>query len=241
MFHPQGPTFWELVVQALSSTERGYDLLAPKFDLTPFRTPAPILDAVAAQLRPLAPFGRALDLCCGTGAGMALLRPLCREQVVGLDFSRGMLQVGRQRTAAVPGSARLEFVRGQALRLPFGAVFDVVTCFGALGHILPRDSRRFLHEIARVLRPGGCFAFVTTPVPSPASKWYWFARLFNGTMRLRNLLWRPPFIMYYLTFRLPEVVTLLERQGLSVEVRELGLKGLWAPCRLVLASRPDGR
>lgn len=238
MFHPQGPTFWELLVQALSSTERGYDLLAPKFDFTPFRTPQPILDAVAAQLRPLAPFGRALDLCCGTGAGMALLRPLCRGPVVGLDFSRGMLQVGQRRTAGAPGEARLEFVRGQALRLPFGPVFDVVTCFGALGHILPRDSRLFLREVARVLRPGGRFAFVTTPKPSPASKWYWFARIFNGTMRLRNLLWRPPFIMYYLTFRLPEVATLLEEQGLSVEVRGLGLKGLWAPCRLVLATRP---
>ena len=39
MFHPQGPTFWELARQALSSTQRGYDLLAPKFDFTPFRTP----------------------------------------------------------------------------------------------------------------------------------------------------------------------------------------------------------
>ena len=29
MFHPQGPTVWELLVQALSSTEQGYDLLAP--------------------------------------------------------------------------------------------------------------------------------------------------------------------------------------------------------------------
>lgn len=237
MFHPQGPSFWELAVQALSSTERGYDLLAPKFDYTPFRTPQVILDAVAAQLRPLAPFGQALDLCCGTGAGMALLRPLCREQVVGLDISRGMLEVGRQQTAAAPGSARLEFVRGQVARLPFGPAFDVVTCFGALGHIPPGDSRRFVHEVARVLRPGGRFAIVTTPMPSLWSKWYWLARLFNGTMRVRNLLWPPPFIMYYLTFRLPEVATLFEEQGLTVEVRELGLEGLWAPGQLVLATR----
>ena len=34
MFHPNGPSFFELVEQALSSTERGYDLLAPKFDYT---------------------------------------------------------------------------------------------------------------------------------------------------------------------------------------------------------------
>jgi hypothetical protein len=42
MFYPQGPTLRELAVQALSSTERGYDLLAPKFDYTPFRTPEEI-------------------------------------------------------------------------------------------------------------------------------------------------------------------------------------------------------
>src|SRR5215471_16468440 len=85
MFHPQGPSFWELTVQALSSTERGYDLLAPKFDFTPFRTPQPILDTVAGELA--GPFSAGLDLCCGTGAGMEMLRPLCRERVVGIDFS----------------------------------------------------------------------------------------------------------------------------------------------------------
>ena len=47
MFSPQGPTARELAVQALSSVERGYDLLAPKFDRTPFRTPDVVLDATA--------------------------------------------------------------------------------------------------------------------------------------------------------------------------------------------------
>src|SRR5690348_5664283 len=125
MFHPKGPTFYELAVQALSSTERGYDLLAPKFDYTPFRTPQEILDAVGTWLRPLAPFGSALDLCCGTGAGLRMLRPLCRERVVGLDMSRGMLEVCRQRTADAPGTASVELVRGNALALPFGPVFDL--------------------------------------------------------------------------------------------------------------------
>src|SRR6202050_5344289 len=99
MFHPNGPTLVELAVQALSSTEKGYDLLAPKFDYTPFRTPQDVLDAVSAQLRPLAPFDSGLDLCCGTGAGMEVLRPLCTNRVVGVDRSRGMLEVCRQRTA----------------------------------------------------------------------------------------------------------------------------------------------
>ena len=58
MFSPQGPSLRELAMQALSSVEGGYDLLAPKFDHTPFRTPNGVLDATAGALGPLGPFGR---------------------------------------------------------------------------------------------------------------------------------------------------------------------------------------
>ncbi|WP_328665035.1 class I SAM-dependent methyltransferase [Streptomyces sp. NBC_00328] len=100
MFSPQGPTLRELTVQALSSIERGYDLLAPKFDHTPFRTPDAILEAVGSALAPMGPFAAGLDLCCGTGAGMEVLRELCRESVTGVDISTGMLAVGRSRLEA---------------------------------------------------------------------------------------------------------------------------------------------
>ncbi|MGD0243212.1 MAG: hypothetical protein ABSB59_23265 [Streptosporangiaceae bacterium] len=54
----------------------GYDLLAPKFDRTPFRTPDSELDATAGALGRLGPFGAGLDVCCGTGAGAdAVWRP----------------------------------------------------------------------------------------------------------------------------------------------------------------------
>jgi ubiquinone/menaquinone biosynthesis C-methylase UbiE len=237
MFHPQGPTFHELAVQALSSTQRGYDLLAPKFDYTPFRTPQIVFDAVAGSLAARAPFARCLDVCCGTGAAMAMLRPLCRESVVGVDFSLGMLDVGRQRTAAAAGTARLDFVYADALALPFDAAFDVVTCFGAHGHILPRDEPRFIAEVVRVLRPGGCFVFVTGYLPPRSSLRYWLARLFNGAMHIRNWLIRPPFIMYYLTFLLPDVERLFRAQSCSVEVRALPLPGPLAHLRLVIATR----
>jgi hypothetical protein len=69
MFSPRGRSLRELAMQALSSVEGGYDLLAPKFDHTPFRTSDCVLDATADALRPLGPFGRGLDVCCGTGAG----------------------------------------------------------------------------------------------------------------------------------------------------------------------------
>jgi len=238
MFHPKGPTFFELAVQALSSTERGYDLLAPKFDYTPFRTPDVILDAVRQHLTPLAPFGVGLDLCCGTGAGMELLRPLCRERVVGLDFSQGMLEVGRCRVAVAPGTADVEFVRGNALALPFGQVFDLVVCFGACGHILPKDEERFIAEVWRVLRPGGRFVFVSSYPPPFFSIRHVVARLFNGVMHVRNALKFPPFIMYYLTFLLPEVQTLLQGRGFHTDIRPLSAARSLAPFQLVMAERP---
>src|SRR5262249_5518891 len=117
MFHPKGPTFFELAVQALSSTERGYDLLAPKFDYTPFRTPAWLLNLVGDCLRSAGPFDAGLDICCGTGAGLALLQPFCRQRVVGLDISRGMLDVCRQQMPDAAGSAHIELVRGDALAM----------------------------------------------------------------------------------------------------------------------------
>src|ERR1700689_4288511 len=95
MFSPEGPSVRELVRQALSSVEGGYDLLAPKFDHTPFRTPDAVLDATADALRPLGPFKRGLDVCCGTGAGMRVLESLCQEPIMGVDFSAGMLAMAR--------------------------------------------------------------------------------------------------------------------------------------------------
>jgi SAM-dependent methyltransferase len=238
MFHPKGPTFFELAQQALSSTERGYDLLAPKFDYTPFRTPDWLLEPVGAYLRSLGPFDVGLDVCCGTGAGLELLRQLCRERLVGLDISRGMLEVCRRELEGTAGLAPVELVRGDALAMPFDAAFDVVVCFGAFGHILPRDEPRFVAQIARVLKPGGRFVFVTSYLPPWWSGRYWLARLFNGAMHVRNLLRSPPFIMYYLTFLLPDVADLLKRQGLEVETRSLDLGKRWAEVRLVNAMRP---
>ncbi len=237
MFHPKGPSFWELAQQALSSTEKGYDLLASKFDYTPFRTPEAILQAVAAHLRDLGPFPCGLDLCCGTGAALRMLRPLCRDRVVGIDISRGMLDVCREQNAGAPGDAAIELVRGNVLALPFGQEFDLAVCLGALGHILRKDEPQFVSEIARVLRPGGRFVFVTSYRPPWWSTRYWLARSFNAAMRVRNFVLAPPFIMYYLTFLLPDVLPMLAERGLQTEIRELPVPKEFSQLRLVIATR----
>lgn len=219
MFQKNGPTFLELVRQGLSSTDRGYDLLAPKFDLTPFRTPDVVLEAAVAQLGPEGSVDAALDVCCGTGAAMRALRPLCRRRVVGVDRSRGMLAEARRRSQDARGDAALALVRGDALALPFRATFDVVTCFGAFGHILERDEPRFVHQLAAALKPGGRFMFVTAEEVSPRQLGWWVAKGFNAAMRVRNALIKPEFIMYYLTFLLPRARALLEAEGFEVDTR----------------------
>ncbi|MER5539637.1 class I SAM-dependent methyltransferase [Streptomyces mirabilis] len=283
MFTPQGPTLRELAAQALSSVEHGYDLLAPKFDHTPFRTPDAILDAVARALRPIGPFDHGLDLCCGTGAGMEVLSGLCRGHVTGVDISAGMLAVGRERTGtrelkrteadapgvALPGgrtrprpgaragaspgsyedadqgmSPRLAWVRGDARALPFGPVFDLVVSFGAFGHFLPRELPGLFAQVHSVLRPGGRFAFPVTAPPRPSSPWYWALLGFDTAMRVRNAVWRPPFVMYYRAFRLGDVQRELRRAGFEVELLalpEFGWRRDGSPrCRMVVATRSGG-
>ncbi len=215
VFSPQGPSFWELCRQALSSTARGYDLLAPKFEHTPFRTPDAVIDAVLAHVE--GPLEAGLDLCCGSGAALGPLRTRCRR-VVGVDFSPGMLAEARRRHGH-----SVELVAADVLELGEESAFDVVTCFGAFGHIRPRDEPRFVSRIHRALRPGGRFVFASAPMPPTLSLAHLLGRGFNAAMHVRNALLRPPFVMYYLTFMLPACVTLLERHGFDVAVHPAGL------------------
>ncbi len=236
MFDPNGPTFWELARQALASTDRGYDLLAPKFDYTPFRTPDAALEIVADHIARSGPVRRALDVCCGTGAAMRWLRPLCTEAVLGVDRSSGMLAEAERRLTDAPGDAPIFLVRGDALALPFEREMDLVTCFGAFGHILEEDEPRFVDSIANVLVPGGRFVFVTSELPPITSPERWLARGFNAAMRVRNAVLRPEFIMYYLTFLLPGCQRLLDRRGFDVEVVRDVFPPPFARARLVIAS-----
>lgn len=225
----------ELAIQALSSVERGYDLLAPKFDHTPFRTPDGILDATAGALRPYGPFGRGLDVCCGTGAGMRVLEPLCQDRVTGVDFSTGMLTRAR---GAHPDA---EWVRADVRALPFAGAFDLAVSFGALGHFLPAERPALFTGVHRALRPGGLFAFPLGAPPPLTSIWYWALLGFDLTMRIRNAVRRPPFVMYYRTCGLSAVRDDLTAAGFTVTtvpLTALGRREGGGPrYRLVLARK----
>ncbi|WP_433306348.1 class I SAM-dependent methyltransferase [Actinoplanes sp. CA-030573] len=215
MFSPRGPSLGELAVQALSSVERGYDLLAPKFDHTPFRTPEAILDATVEALAGQGPFDAGLDVCCGTGAGLRVLRSLCDGEITGVDFSAGMLEQAR---AAHPEAA---LVRADVRELTFAAEFDLAVTFGALGHFLPAERPAVFAGVFRALRPGGVFAF-PVPAPPPLTSFsYWATAGFDLVMRIRNAVWRPPFVMYYRTMPLAAVRAELGVAGFAVTTAEL--------------------
>ena len=233
MFSPQGPSVRELARQALSSVEGGYDLLAPKFDHTPFRTPDGVLDAAVGALRPLGPFGWGLDVCCGTGAGIRVLKSVCQGPVMGVDFSTGMLARARR---AHPDAG---WVRADVRALPFAGAFDLAVSFGALGHFLPAERPALFAGVYRALRPGGVFAVPVGAPPPLTSIWYWALAGFDLAMRVRNAVWRPPFVMYYRTCPLPAVRSDLTASGFTVTtapLTALGRREDGSPrCWLVLA------
>ncbi|GHF56737.1 class I SAM-dependent methyltransferase [Streptomyces thermodiastaticus] len=242
MFSPEGPTLRELAVQALSSVERGYDLLAPKFDHTPFRTPPSVLDAVGAALERIGPFDDGLDLCCGTGAGLGVLARVCRRTATGVDFSAGMLAVARRHPPG--GGCPVSWVRADARALPFTAAFDLVVSFGALGHFLPAELPVLAGQVHAVLRPGGVLALPVSAPPRPASAAFWALLGFDAVMRVRNAVWRPPFVMYYRAIRFGALLRELRQAGFEVELHalpEFGRRADGSPrARLITARRPGG-
>jgi ubiquinone/menaquinone biosynthesis C-methylase UbiE len=129
-------------------------------------------DAVLGELSRGAP-RRVLDLGCGTGQLAARVRrELPHAEVVGCDFSRGMLEHAARRTHGLP------LVRGDAQRLPFGpASFDAVVSTEAF-HWFP-DPGAALAEIHRVLAPRG--RLLVSLVNPPAE---WLSRAARGVSRL---------------------------------------------------------
>lgn len=112
--------------------------------------------AFAARQAGLRAGERALDLGCGTGdmaIALASASP-ADAHVIGIDFSEGMLQVGRDKIAQRGLGERIELRQGDVLDLdiPDGA-FDVV-CSAWLVRNLS-DIPAGFREMRRVTRPSG--------------------------------------------------------------------------------------
>ncbi len=93
-----------------------------------------------------------LDAGCGGGRYSAAWAKLGAKSVTGVDFSEIGITTARERTSARFANVRFEL--GDALAIPFPeASFDCVFSNGVLHHT--RDWQKGIHEMVRVLKPGG--------------------------------------------------------------------------------------
>jgi demethylmenaquinone methyltransferase/2-methoxy-6-polyprenyl-1,4-benzoquinol methylase len=127
----------------------------------------------ATDLAQVGPGKRALDVATGTG-DLAIALARRGADVVGSDFSEGMLERARAKNGAV------RWERANALALPYpDDGFDAATVgFGARNF---SDLRQGLSEMTRVVRPGGRVVVleITTPTKPPLSTFFslWFDRV----------------------------------------------------------------
>ena len=117
--------------------------------------------AIVAQHQPQ----NILDIATGTGDLAISLAKTSAKDIIGLDISEGMLEVGKQKISQKQLNSKIKMVVGDSENLPFeDNTFDAITvAFGV---------RNFEHleiglaEIYRVLKPKGVFVILETSVPT---------------------------------------------------------------------------
>jgi demethylmenaquinone methyltransferase / 2-methoxy-6-polyprenyl-1,4-benzoquinol methylase len=106
-----------------------------------------------------------LDIATGTGDLAINLAETDAEKIVGLDISRGMLDVGVEKIKKKNLDSKIEMVLGDSEHLPFSdSSFDAITVAFGVRNFENLESG--LKEILRVLKPGGTFVILETSMPT---------------------------------------------------------------------------
>jgi len=189
----------------------------------------------AKCLRPIleCPHAVVLDLCCGTGDLAFALAKKGKATVLGADFAHSMLVRARAKSAArfagdsAGVATPMPFLEADALRLPFAnSSFDLVTSAFGFRNLANYDAG--LHEIHRVLKPGGTIAileFAEPPKDFLGDLYGWYFRrvlprvgwLISGHQSAYTYL--PKSVARF--FRPPELAALMRSAGYQfVEFRE---------------------
>jgi SAM-dependent methyltransferase len=126
---------------------RIYDLLYTGIGIKDYPAESEALHAIIQEAAPGA--RTLLDVACGTGAHLEILRRW--YEVEGVDLSPEMLEVARARLGDVP----LQVADMRTLDL--GRTFDAVTClFSAIGYVTdPAEMRSTIQRLADHVAPGG--------------------------------------------------------------------------------------
>jgi len=222
-----GPDKARFVSQMFSRIARHYDLMN---GLMTFGMHHSWRRVAARQTIP-SPEGPALDLATGTGDLALELRELHpHRNIVGADFSEGMLAVARDKVRAAGDAGRIRLVAADALALPFDdRAFACVTSAFLLRNLT--DLRHGLAEMKRVTRPGGrVVALEITQVDAPGFRPLFRFYFHQVVPRVGRLVARDPEAYAYLPqsvdrFLAPaDLARLMESVGLrGVTWRRLGL------------------
>jgi demethylmenaquinone methyltransferase/2-methoxy-6-polyprenyl-1,4-benzoquinol methylase len=122
---------------------------------------------------------KVLDLATGTGD---MLITLFRErpnvvEATGLDISENMLATGREKLRKRGLIHRVRLLCADASRMPFAdGTFDAATM--AFGIRNTADASATLHEIHRILKPGGTALILEFSLPAcPVMRWFYLRYL----------------------------------------------------------------
>jgi demethylmenaquinone methyltransferase/2-methoxy-6-polyprenyl-1,4-benzoquinol methylase len=128
-----------------------------------------------ARVRPR----RILDVATGTAGVAIALAHATHADIVGVDQSEPMLEVGRKRVYDAGLDGRIHLQQSRAEQLPFpDASFDAVTFTYLLRYVA--DPAATLRELARVLNPSGTLAgldFFAPPNPLWRLSWRLYTRV----------------------------------------------------------------
>lgn len=118
-----------------------------------------------------------LDVATGTGdfALEAQRMKVDAREIIGVDISNGMLEIGRQKVAKKKLSGVIDLRYGDSENLPFDDnYFDVGTCAFGVRNFENLDNG--LKEMLRVLKPGGAIYILefSKPASFPFKQAYWF-------------------------------------------------------------------
>lgn len=108
---------------------------------------------------------KVLDIATGTGDLAILMTQTSAEEIIGLDISAGMLEVGKKKILAKKLDSKIQMVIGDSENIPYeDNYFDAITvAFGVRNF---ETLEKGLTEILRVLKPGGIFVILETSVPT---------------------------------------------------------------------------
>jgi demethylmenaquinone methyltransferase/2-methoxy-6-polyprenyl-1,4-benzoquinol methylase len=145
-------------------------------------------DAMMDWLAPR-PNTRLLDVAGGTGdISFRYLKRAGNAHATVLDLTEPMLIEGRKRADAEAMSDSLDWVVGDAMKLPFEAnTFDVYTIsFGIRNVTRPQEA---LNEAYRVLKPGGRLMVLEfSQIPNNAMQWVYDRYSFNVIPRMGQMI-----------------------------------------------------